>query len=195
MRRILSIAAVVVIAMALSCGGGKKPAPKAAASKTTTPVATAANVPAGWPPETFTELTKSEMDAYVKVLPNVMAALKKANFKATMSNPPDMVKDMGATIEAMKSAAGVDDALKAGGSTWTAYRITTYKVMAATDEMVMGMAEAMIGDSTSKEALQAKAMFTAAKPVFSQVPKANGQVLFTYMDQLKPLDDLDNPSK
>lgn len=194
MRRILSIVAVLAIAAVLSCGG-KKPAPKAAASKTATPAASASNVPAGWPAETFAELTKAEMDAYVKVLPNVMAALKKASFKATLSNPPDMVKDMGTTIEAMKSAAGVDDALKAGGSTWPAYRVTTYKVMAATNAMVMGMADAMIGDSTSKEAQQAKAMLKAAKPVFDQVPKKNGEMLFTYMDQLKALDDLDSPSK
>jgi hypothetical protein len=185
----------MAIAMALSCGGGKKPAPKAAVSKTATPAASASNVPAGWPAETFAELTKPEMDVYVKVLPAVMAALKKANYKPVLSNPPDMVKDMGTTIEAMKTAAGVDDALKAGGSTWAAYRTTTYKVMAATNAMVMGMAEAMIGDSTSKEALQAKAMLKAAKPVFDQVPKANGQMLFTYMDQLKPLDDLDSMSQ
>lgn len=195
MRRILAIAAVVVIAVALSCGGGKKTPPKAAASKTATPAASAANVPAGWPTETFAELTKPEMDAYVKVLPGVMAALRKANFKAVQSNPPDLVKDMGTTIEAMKTAAGVDDALKAGGSSWAAYRTATYKVMAATNAMVIGMAEAMMSDSTSKEGKQAKAMFKAAKPVFDQVPKKNGEMLFTYMDQLKALDDLDNPSK
>ena len=91
--------------------------------------------------------------------------------------------------------AGVEAVLKTGNTTWEAYRITTYKVMAATNAVVIGMAEAMTADSTSKEAQQAKAILKKAKPVFDQVPKANGQMIFTYMDQLKPLDALDNPSK
>ena len=57
-----------------------------------------ANLPAGWPTGTFSELTKPELDAYAKVLPNVVAEMKKASFKPVQSNPPDLVKDMGATI-------------------------------------------------------------------------------------------------
>lgn len=185
----------MAIALALSCGGGNKPAaPKAATPKTGTPVASVASLPAGWPAGAFAELTKPEMDAYAKVLPSVMAELKKGGFKPAQSNPPDLVKDMGATIDGMKTA-GVEAALKTANMTWDAYRTTTYKVMAATNAMVLGMAEAMAGDSTSKEAQQAKAILKKAKPVFDQVPKANGQMLFTYMDQLKPLDALEGPAK
>jgi hypothetical protein len=194
-KRILTAIAVLTIALALSCGGGNKPAAsKAAAPKTGTPTASAANLPAGWPAGTFGELTKPEMDAYAKVLPGVMAELKKGGFKPVQSNPPDLVKDMGTTIEAMKTA-GVEAALKTGNMTWEAYRTTTYKVMAATNAVVMGMAEAMAGDSTNKEAQQAKAILKKAKPVFDQVPKANGQMVFTYMDQLKPLDEIEGPAK
>jgi hypothetical protein len=194
-KRILTAIAALAIALTLSCGGGNKPAaPKAAAPKTEAPAAITANVPAGWPTGAFGELTKPEMEAYAKVLPNVMAELKKSGFKPVQSNPPDLVRDMGATIEAMKTA-GVEAVLKSANMTWDAYRTTTYRVMAATNAMVLGMAEAMAGDSTSKEAQQARAILKKAKPVFDQVPKANGQMLFTYMDQLKPLDEIEGPTK
>lgn len=198
MKRILSIAAVAAITVALSCGNGEKPAPKAAGSRTATPAASVANVPAGWPAETFTELTKPEMDAYANVLPTVIAALKQANFEPCQSKPPDLVKDMGTTIDAIETAAGVKDALKAGGMSWDAFRTTTYKIMAATEAMVVATADSLeseIGDSTSEAAGQVRAMVAAAKPALDQVPERNGEIVLAYADQLKPLDAIDGTSR
>jgi hypothetical protein len=171
------------------CGGGSK----TEAPKPATP--TAQNVPAGWPPEAFAEMTKAEMDGYSKVLPAVAAALKKAGFRPVQSTPPDLVKDMGTTIEGMKTAAGVEDALKAGNMTWDAFRITTYKVMAANNAMAMGMAEAMVKDVQGAEGEAARAEIAKAKTVFDQVPKTNQTMIFTYMDQLKPLDELEGTTE
>jgi hypothetical protein len=181
------VAAFAIVA-GVFCGGKKTEAPKAA-----TPVV--ANLPAGWPAEAFGELTKAEVDAYGKVLPSVTAALKAGGFKPVASTPPDMVADMGATIEAMKPVAGVEDALKAGNMAWDAFRITTYKVMAANNAMTMGLAEAMMKDMKGAEADAAKAEIAKAKLVFDQVPKANQEMIFTAMDQLKPLDDLEGKTE
>jgi PBP1b-binding outer membrane lipoprotein LpoB len=196
-RKTLFVIAALVIAMVLSCGS-KTEAPKKVAPKAETPAAVAANLPAGWPAETFTELSKAEIDGYAKALPGAMAALKKAGYKPVASEPPDLVKDMASSIEKMKATAGFEDALKAGNTTWNAFRITTYKVMAANMAMAVSMGEAMTAgaaDSVSAEAKAVKAMIKKAKATFDQVPKKNGEMIFTYMDQLKPLDDIDNMGK
>lgn len=187
MRKALFLMAALIFVAGTFCGGGQKPA-------ATTPVAPApavANLPEGWPAEAFAVLTKAEVGAYAKVLPNVVAALQKAGFTPVKSEQADLVKDMGATVESMKPVAGVEAALKAGNMTWDAFRITTYKVMAANNAMAMGLAEAMVKDMKGPDADAARAELARAKLVFDQVPKANQDMTFTAMDELKPLDEID----
>lgn len=188
MRKVLTFAALFVLVAAVFCGGDKTEAPKTETPTTQAP--TLANLPAGWPAEAFSELTKAELDAYVKPLPNVAAALKTAKFKPVGSTPADLVKDLGLTIDAMKSVAGVEDALKAANVTWDAFRITTFKVLATNSAMAMGIAEAMVAELKGEEAEKAKAELQKAKAVFDQVPKKNSELVFSYMDQLAPLDKL-----
>lgn len=187
MRKALFLVAALMLVAGTFCGGGEKPA----ATTPAAPASAVANLPAGWPAEAFAVLTKAEIDAYAKVLPNVVAALQKAGFKPVKSEQPDLVKDMGATIESMRPVAGVEDALKAGSVTWESFRNTTYKVMAANNAMAMGLAEAMVKDMKGAEADSAKAELARAKLVFNQVPQVNKDIIFTAMDQLKPLDDID----
>lgn len=187
MRKALFLMAALMLVAGTFCGGGEKPA----ATTETAPAPAVANLPEGWPAEAFAVLTKAEVDAYAKVLPNVVAALQKAGFKPVASATPDLVKDMGATIESMKPVAGVEDALKTGNMTWESFRNTTYKVMAANNAMAMGLAEAMVKDMKGAEADAAKAELAKAKLVFDQVPKANQDMIFTAMDELKPLDEID----
>jgi hypothetical protein len=182
---VLSLVAVFAVVAGVFCTGGAK----TEAPKTEKPAVTA-NVPEGWPAEAFAALTKGEVETYVKVLPGVVAALKKASFKPVESEPTDLVKDMSATIEAMKPVAGVEDALKAGNMTWDAFRVTTFKVMATSNSMALGMVEAMVQDTTSAEAKAMKEMIAKAKVVFEQVPKANQEIFFANLDQLKALDEL-----
>jgi hypothetical protein len=188
-RSIVTIIAAFVLLAGTFCGGGT-PAAKPEAAKPAEAAVAAANVPAGWPAEAFAELTKAEVDAYGKVLPTVAAALKSGGFKPVQSTPADLVADMGATVEKMKGVAGVEAALKTGNMTWDAFRATTYKVMAASTATVIGMAEAMVKDMQGAEGDAARASVAKAKVVFDQVPKANKDMIFTAMDQLKPLDDV-----
>ena len=94
-----------------------------------------------------------------------------------------------------KVLPSVTAALKAGNMAWDAFRITTYKVMAANNAMTMGLAEAMMKDMKGAEADAAKAEIAKAKLVFDQVPKANQEMIFTAMDQLKPLDELEGKTE
>ncbi len=190
MRLTLSLLVAFVLVAGTFCGGGKSEATKPDAAKPAEQAVAAANVPAGWPAEAFAALTKAEVDAYGKALPAVAAALKAGGFKPVESSPADLVADMGATIEAMKGVAGVEAALKAGNMTWDAFRVTTYKVLAANNATVIGMAEAMVKDMQGAEGDAARAAVAKAKTVFEQVPKANKDMIFTAMDQLKPLDDV-----
>jgi hypothetical protein len=187
-RKTVTLIAAFVLLAGTFCGGGT-PAAKPEAAKPAAAVA-AANVPAGWPAEAFAELTKAEVDGYAKVLPAVAAALKQGGFKAVESTPADLVADMGATVEKMKGVAGVEAALKSGNMTWDAFRVTTYKVLAASTATVIGMAEAMVKDMKGAEGDAARTSVAKAKAVFDQVPKANKDMIFTAMDQLKPLDDV-----
>jgi hypothetical protein len=187
-RVTIALVAAFLLVAGTFCGGGT-PAAKPEAAKPTAAV-TATNIPAGWPAEAFAELTKAEVDAYAKVLPAVTSALKAGGFKPVQSTPADLVADLGATVEKMKDVAGVDAALKAGNMTWDAFRVTTYKVLAANDATVIGMAEAMVKDMKGAEGDAARAEVAKAKAVFDQVPKASKDMIFTAMDQLKPLDDV-----
>ncbi len=183
MRRTVTLIAAFVLLAGMFCGG--KPAAKPEAPKT---AVAAANVPAGWPAAAFAELTKAEVDGYGKVLPAVVAALKQGGFEEVQSTPADLVADLGATVEKMKGVAGVEEALKTGNMSWDAFRVTTYKVLAASTATVIGMAEGMVKDMQGPNGDAARAAVAKAKTVFDQVPKANKDMVFTAMDQLKPLD-------
>jgi hypothetical protein len=186
--RVVALLVAFVLLLGIGCGGAKTEAPKTEAPKV-------ANLPAGWPAEAFAELTKTEIETYAKVLPNVVAALQKAGFRPVESDPVDIVADMGKTIEAMKPVGGVEATLAAGSVTWDAFRITTYKAMAANGAVSMGFAEAMVKEMTGAEADAAKAEIAKAKAVFDQVPKVNQEMVFTYMDELKPLDEIESKTE
>jgi len=194
MKKTAAILAAFVLLAGVFCGGGEK---KPEATQTTQPAAAAANVPAGYPAEAFAELTKPELDKYVKALPTVAEVLKKAAFKPTASDQPDIVGDLGKTVEGMMAVAGVDKAITDAGTTVPEFRATTYKVMATNAALAMGLAEAMMGGMDAQGAdkdkvEQAKAEIAKAKAVFDQVPKANQALIMEYSEQLKPIDELGN---
>ena len=178
MRRTAILIAAFALLADTFCGGSKTAAAKPGAAK---PAGAAANVPAGWPAEAFAELTKSEVDGYAKVLPAVVAALKQGRFRVVESTPADLVGDLGATVETMRGVSGVEAALKAGNMTWDAFRITTYKVMAASTATVIGMAEGMVKDMQGPQGDSARASVARARVVFDQVPKANTDMVLTAM--------------
>jgi hypothetical protein len=147
----------------------------------------------GFPEEAFQELTKAEMDEYVKVLPEVSKAFKAAGYKSVSTEDKSLMADMAATIEGMKAVPGAEDAVKKAGSTWDKFRVTTFKVMSASAAMAMGMAEAM-AESMSDESAEAKAALAEvkkAKEFFAGVPEKNQTMMFEYMEQLEPLSQLD----
>lgn len=191
MKKIAAILAAIVLLAGVFCGGEKKPE----AAQTNQPAAAAANVPAGYPAEAFAELTKPELDKFVKALPAVADVLKKAGYKPAAGAEPDLVVDLAATVEGMQPVAGVEKAITDAGTTWPEFRVTCYKVLCTNAAMAMGFAEAMMGnmeaEGPDKEKLeQAKAEIAKAKAVFDQVPKANQTLVMEYTDQLKSLDEL-----
>jgi hypothetical protein len=53
----------------------------------------------------------------------------------------------------------------------------------------------MVKEMTGAEADAAKAEIAKAKAVFDQVPKVNQEMVFTYMDELKPLDEIESKTE
>ncbi len=185
MKKTAAILAAFVLLTGVFCGGGEKK-PEAAPTAQTA----AANVPAGYPAEAFAELTKAELDKYVKALPGVAAALKAAAYAPKASEQPDIVTDLGTTVEGMQPVAGVEKAITDAGSNWAEFRITTYKVLCTNAAMAMGLAEAMVGNMEGDEAEKAKAEIAKAKAVFDQAPKGNQALVMEYAEQLKSLDEI-----
>lgn len=177
------LAYLTILAALIGCGGG---------AKTEAPVAIGADgVPAGWPAEAFSPIARDEIEAYAAALPNVVAALKAASFKPVESDPPDMVTDLGSTVEGMKAVAGVEDAIKAAGLNWDSFRITTYKVFAADNAMVLSIAEAMAAEAQGDDAEEARAEVARAKQVFDKVPKENCELVLEFEEELGMLDELE----
>lgn len=177
------LAYLTILAALVGCGGG---------AKTEAPVAIGADgVPAGWPAETFSPIGLDEIEAYAAALPNVVTALKAANFRPVESDPPDMVTDLGSTVEGMKAVAGVEDAIKAAGLNWDSFRVTTYKVLAADRAMVISIAEAMAAEAQGDDAEEARAEVARAKQVFDKVPKENAELVLEFEEELGLLDELE----
>lgn len=183
MLKSITLTVILALVAGLGCGGGEKPAGPVKLGED--------GLPEGWPRETFAELSESELEAYADALPGVAAALKAVGFEPLESEPPDLVTDMGVTIEAMKAVAGVEDSIKAAGLSWDSFRVTTYKVMAAENAMVLSIAAAMAEELEGDEAEAARAEVARAQTVFGRVPKASADLLLEFADELRPLEELD----
>lgn len=184
-----TIGAAFLLIAGLFCGGTDSPA---AAETPAQPVSSAEKLAAaGYPAQAFDAITEAEMDEYVKAMPGVGQAFKAAGYKST--NTENIVADMAVTIEGMKHVPGVTAACEQAGTTWDRFRLTTYKVMSTTAAMAMGlaqsMAEGMAGDD--EESRAALAEIKKAKAFYDGVPAENQTTIVEYMEQLEPLDYLD----
>jgi hypothetical protein len=145
------------------------------------------NLPAGWPVETFNVLTDSEVAAYAKALPGVLAALNAADFKPTQSEPTDLIADQEGTIERMKAVPGVLDSLKAAGMTWERFRPTTYKVLSVNYQMALGVGEGLAEGMEGPQGEAFREAIKKMKLVFDQVPAANKEMFFSHLKEFQPL--------
>jgi hypothetical protein len=187
--RTSAIGAALVLVAGMFCGGTDSPA---AAETPARPLSYAEKLTAaGYPAQAFDAITKAEMDEYVKAMPGVGQAFKTAGYKST--NTENIVADMAATIEGMKDVPGVTAACEQAGTTWDRFRLTTYKVMSTTAAMAMGlaqsMAEGMAGDD--EESRAALVEIRKAKAFYDGVPAENQTTIIEYVEQLEPLDYLD----
>ncbi len=189
--RLLVIGTALLLVAGMFCGGPGTDSPSAAGTPAQPASPAEKLAAAGYPAQAFDAITKAEMDEYVKAMPGVGQAFRVAGYKST--NTEDIVADMAATIEGMKDVPGMTAACDQAGTTWDKFRVTTYKIMSTTAAMAMDLAESMAegmaaDDEESKAAL---AEIKRAKAFYDGVPAENQTVIVEYIEQLGPLDYLD----
>jgi hypothetical protein len=189
--RILIIGAALLLVTGVFCGGNATDSPPAAGTPPQPGSQTEKLAAAGYPAQAFDPVTKAEMDEYVKAMPGVGEAFKAAGYKST--NTENIVADMAATIEGMKDVPGATAACDEAGIGWDKFRVTTYKIMSTTAAMAMGLAEAMAEGMAAddEESRAALAEIRRARAFYEGVPAENQTVIIEYLEQLEPLDYLD----
>jgi hypothetical protein len=145
-----------------------------------------------WPAEVTDMLTENDVARLVKVLPALDAALKADSWSPTRPKEGDgPVAALAGYVESM-NLPGVDDSLKAAGSSWNEIRPTLYKAFAATtalsyDRTPPEMAEqiAQMRKDTSAVARKAIQGYDAFKAAYSQIPEENKKVFAAHEQELQ----------
>jgi hypothetical protein len=176
MRKVAFLAVFVVLA-GVYCGG----------AKTATPAAK-------WPADACGTLTEAEMAQFIKVLPTFSAALKAGNWTPTAPKETDgPVGSLATFVEGM-DVPGVEDSLKAAGSSWGALKATLYKVFAASAALSVDAASPEMVDQlkkdTSAAAKKSLKDYEVFKAACSQIPAANKQVVVAHQQELQALQTL-----
>jgi hypothetical protein len=182
--RTVALIAVFVVVAGVFCGGGKP------GSQTAKPTTAAVK----WPVEATGSLTEDELAQFVKVLPALSAALKAGNWAPTPPKEGDgPVASLTNFVEGM-NVPGLEEALKAAGSSWGVLRPTLYKVFAASAALSVDAASpemiAMMKKDTSAAAKKSAQEYDTFKAACSQIPEANKQTVAKHQQELQALQTL-----
>lgn len=182
----IKLATMFALVAAIFCGGQ----PQAENPPATPPTETADM--GAMPAVAFEKLTEPEMQKFVAVLPGVAAALKAAGYAPEEKEGEEVSDALARVVGGMGTVAGVEDALKKGGTSWAEFSPTMHKVMVASAaiglDMAVAMAEGMADDT--EEGKQMKAELDKAKVFCGKVPKENKDLVIKNMDKLEALGDL-----
>jgi hypothetical protein len=134
MRKLLVITLCCLAVAAIVCH--RKPKPKAAAKPKPDSLAfaeRAKELEFDFPAEALAPMSESEVAAYATALPGVVAALKKAGFKAPYleGTPRQAFASIGLLADTMHSTPGFDAALARTGLKFTDFRSRFIQVWAA----------------------------------------------------------------
>ena len=141
------------------------------------------------PAATFEELTQAEVDALVKVLPDVTAALGAAGYAPEFEEDGGIADLIYRSATGMKEVPGVADALKKCDMDWEAFQTTMFKVMSAAAAIGRDMTAAMV-DSLGLEGEElemVKAELARGKEFCDRVPVANRNMVTANREKLGPL--------
>ncbi len=141
------------------------------------------------PAAAFEILTQAELDAILKVLPGVGAALKAGDYAPEYKEEEEVADAIARAVIGMKAVPGVEDALKKTNMSWKVFQASMYKVMSATAavglDMATAMAESMGGEGEEAEKMQAE--LEKAKEFCAKVPEENKKMVMKHMDELSAL--------
>jgi hypothetical protein len=177
MRKLMTLAMVLVVLAGVFCGGKTGSQAPATVEK--------------FPVEATSALTDEAIVQLVKTLPAFSAALKAGNWTPTQRKEDDgPVTALTSFVEGM-NVPGVDDSLKKAGSSWGEVRPTLYKVFAASAALSIDAAspqaiEQMKKD-TSAAAKKTLKGYEAFKAACSQIPAENKRVLAKHQQELQLL--------
>jgi len=179
----VALIAVFVVLAGVFCGGGKT------GSQANTP-ATAVK----WPVEATGVLTEDEVAQFVKTLPAFSAALKAGSWTPTPPKEGDgPVASLTHFVESM-NVPGLEEALKAAGSSWGVVRPTLYKVFAASAALSIDAASpemiAEMRKDTSAAAKKGVKDYETFKAACSQIPVENKQTVAKHQQELQALQTL-----
>jgi hypothetical protein len=184
--RALKFAAVFAVVAGVFCG---TPNPEQPGSETDL---TEQGKPVGYgplPAAAFEVLTQVEVDALVKVLPGVTAALKAADYEPEYKEDGGIADMIASSVTGMRTVPGVEEAMKKADMSWEVFQTTMLKVMSATAAISLDMAFAMAESSggEGEEAERMKAEIEKGKEFCARVPEANKKMVMENRDALGAL--------